>query len=248
MVLINVHSFCDASIVTLLVDESNDKDGDPTSNNSTTGKDIAKPAAKTVDTGGPIKEFLVHENLLCGASPVLKAAFQGHFVEIGTKSMTIKGLDSEMVNELLRWLYRGKRLPEKLNTEAAERLWYCNMVRLSVVADIYQIEGLEDEIVDRLILHAAHKQSIAPPQMPVAKLIYENTSQKSQLRKWFVAWYTEKIDSTWYCRETTDLVPFPELANDIAKAFGRQKSKFASKSFFDMSREERKAPLPVPPP
>lgn len=242
MVLTIVHSLCDASIVTLFVHESDDRDRSPTRDNNSTGEDVTEPATNVVYTQAKVKKFLVHENILYDASPVFKAAFQGRFAEAEKKSMTIKDLDVSMLSELLRWLYCGKRLPERPTSESAEQLWYLNMARLAVVADIYQIEGLGDDVIDLLV-----KGSKAlPPQGPVVEFVYANTPAPSDLRRWIVAWHVEKIDFIWYCKEPTDLNLIPEFAIDVAKAFGRQKSRLASKSFFKMSREERKAPIPVP--
>ena len=188
----------------------------------------------------PLKKFLAHEQLLCEASPVLNATFKGDFLESGNKTMTIKELDSTCINEFLKWLYCGKRLPEKRNIPEEEQSWYENLVRLALVADVYQVDGLEDDVIDSLIFHTNNANT---PEMPVIKLIYENTSEQSQLRRWIVAWYTERVDYRWYCQTTSNLASLPEFASDVAKAFGRQKSTFFSKSLFKMNRKERKAPL-----
>ena len=87
--------------------------------------------------------------------------------------MTIRDLDAKMVNVFLRWLYREKHLPEKPNTEAAEQLWYDDMVRLAMIADIYQVDGLGEDVIDVLVTGSFVK----PPQWPLSKFIYANTSE-----------------------------------------------------------------------
>lgn len=156
--------------------------------------------------------------------------------------MTIKDLDVGMVNVFLGWLYSGKRFPEKPDTIDAEQVWYLNMARLAVVADIYQVEGLAEDVIDVLV----RSLWLKPPQWPIVEFIYANTPAPSNLRRWLVALATERIDFSWYCQETTSMAAIPEYASDIAKAFGRQKSSLASKSFFNMSREERKGPISIP--
>ncbi|MDI1488140.1 MAG: hypothetical protein OHK93_007414 [Ramalina farinacea] len=104
---------------------------------------------------------------------------------------------------------------------AAEQVWYLNMARLAVLADIYQIEGLGEDIIDVLVTGSFVK----PPQWPVIDFIYANTPASSNLRRWLVAWATERIDCIWFCKKTTNLAPIPEYASDVAKAFGRQKSR-----------------------
>ena len=237
-------SFCEAPIVTILVDEENDDDGERGPNQQGipgSNERLLCNSPFNSKKGGCLKRFLVHENLLCDASPVLRAAFQGNFAEAGTKSMTIKNLDVGMVNVFLGWLYSDKRFPEKPDTIDAEQVWFLNMARLAVVADVYQIEGLGDSVIDHLV----RVSWLNPPQWPIVEFIYENTSGQSILRRWIVAIYVERTNYNWFCLDTTNLAVLPEFANDVAKAFGRQKSSSAFGSFFDMNREERKAPLPI---
>lgn len=181
-----------------------------------------KRTVATTDRKPVMKRFLVHEHILCKASPVLRAAFQGNFSEAGTKTMSVDDLDADMVNQFVKWLYRGKRLPVKPDTQEAEQLWYLSMARLVVVADVWQIDGLEEDVIDRLVSH--HTLTDKPPQWTVVEFAYASTGNLSYLRRWIVAWYTENIDFTFYESSSTRsiLALLPEFTNDLSMAFGKQ--------------------------
>ena len=157
--------------------------------------------------------------------------------------MTIKDLDVDMVDQFIKWLYRGKTLPVKPDTEEAEQSWYLNMARLVVVAKMWLVKGSEDDVVDALV-RCIHNHAL-PPQWTVLSFVYANTCKLSYLRRWAVAWYTEYGDREWYKRGTTraQLAEKPEFVLDIAMAFGKQSTHPKPKSFFKMTREERKAPV-----
>ena len=75
--------------------------------------------------------------------------------------------------------------------------------------------------------------------------MYANTCKLSKLRRWVVAWYTEAIGFEWYKQGLlrTELARNPEFASDIAMAFGKQLTHPNPKSFLQMSRDERNAPV-----
>ena len=198
--------------------------------------------ATTGATEAAPTNFLVHENLICEASPVLKAAFQGNFAEGGSKIMTVRDLDADAVHHFLQWLYRGRKLPTKPGTKDAERIWYLQMAGLVVVADIWRVENLEDDVIDMLV--RTGDDLLEPPYQAVG-FVYANTCHLSYLRRWLVAWYTEGIELEWYKHQDARrfMAKFPDFGNDIAMAFGKQLTHPRPKSFFNMTREERKAPV-----
>ena len=157
--------------------------------------------------------------------------------------MTIDNLDVDMIDQFVKWLYRGKMLLVKPDTKDAEQSWYLNMVYLAVVADVWRVEGLEDDVIDALVKCVNH--FVMPPGWNVLHSVYANTCKLSKLRRWVAAWYTEAIDFGWYKQGSArgELARNPEFASDIAMAFGRQLTHPRSKSFFRMIREERNAPV-----
>lgn len=240
------YSLRNASIVTIIIrqpDQGTDSSGDETIKD----ENINHIEAATEDqaAAGVIEpelcKFIVHENLVCEASPVLKAAFQGHFAEAESRTITTKGLDADMVNQFLKWLYRGKILPVKPDTPEAEQLWYFDMARLFLVADMWQIDGLEDDVIDKLV--KCVDPALKPPGWPVIKFVYANTCKLSHLRRWVVAWYTEFVDPKLYkeWKARRHLEATPDFAVDIAMAYGKQSMQPKPKSLFDMTKEEREA-------
>lgn len=59
----------------------------------------------TLYVGNDREVFHVHQNLLCNASPVFKAALTGNFRESSDHSMDLPEEDVASVNRLLSWLY-----------------------------------------------------------------------------------------------------------------------------------------------
>lgn len=181
--------------------------------------------------------FHVHLDVICKESSVFKAAFSGEFTEASNKSMILPDHDIESVDRMIQWLYSKQyelaKWSEDIKTTAYARYW--QLAKLNTLADKYNIIGLSNNIIDQLYI--LHSKSV-PPQLDVATYIYDNTTENSSFRKLLIAWYSWGIDMKWYqdadARES--LLDAPELAVDLAIAFGIKASLLAQKDPFQCDK------------
>ena len=118
---------------------------------------------------GPEKKpFIIHKEVACLYSPVLRAAFESSFVEGQTQKYNLEDVKPEVFNLFMQWLYGKKFTPclskaeldsirpsangrnidipttKKLNEHIE------NLVYLWVTADYLQIPVLQNYIVDEI--------------------------------------------------------------------------------------------------
>lgn len=178
--------------------------------------------------------FYIHRDLICNESSVFKAAFSGEFKEASNQSIDLKDQDVEAVERMVQWLYSGQYELVKWSSEddentASTRYW--QLAKLNTLADKYNIIGLSNTIIDQLyILHSKN----FVPQLEIAAYVYDNTTENSAFRKLFIAWYAWEIDMKWYQNDSArkSLLEIPEMAVDIAIAFGIKASDPAKKTPF----------------
>lgn len=131
--------------------------------------------------------------------------------------------DKDSVGRMIQWLYTKKfglifPICEKTSAEC-----YMQLARLNTLADKYDMYQLKNDIVDDLFDLSKSPRNILPPQMPVVKYVYNNTTAESSFRKLLVAWYVYGVDGAWYSWETTrDQIACvsQDFAVDLAIAIG----------------------------
>ena len=198
---------------------------------------------------GPDKTvFHVHQNLLFDASPVFKAGFSGDFKEAAERSMSLPDDDKHTLGRMIHWLYTRKLdLTVPIDSKTSNEC-YMQLAKLNTLADKYDIYLLKNDIVDELFELKKLPKPVKPPQIPIIKYVYDNTTGTSSFRKLMVAWYAYLIDFKWYDFEgAKDVLAgvSPEFAIDLAIAFGARqqhpdrKSPFAlpSSTFHETSPE-----------
>ena len=156
---------------------------------------------------GPDKVvFHVHQNLVFDASPVFKAAFSGSFKEASERSMSLPEDDKDSVGHMIRWLYTKKfDLTISVCRETSGKR-YMQLAMLNTLAEKYDIYLLKNDIVDELFALTKPPRDNTPPpppQIPVIKHVYDNTTEGSSFRKLMVAWYAYRIDFKWYSFDST---------------------------------------------
>ena len=157
----------------------------------------------TLHVGPDRTLFQVHQDLLFDTSPVFKAAFGGNFQEASERSMPLPDDDKDSVGRMISWLYTKQielTIPVSKETSAA---CYMQLAKLNTLADKYDIYLLKNQIVDELFGLENGPNKMRPPQVPIVKYVYENTTTGSSFRKLMVAWHAFHIDFTWYDKETT---------------------------------------------
>ena len=134
--------------------------------------------------------------------------------------MILPDEDAETVERLMQWLYfRSLSLTKDVCSESAEDERYWQLARLNTLADKFGVGSLKNAIIDEMFARNENQDAYLP-SVPVVAYIYENTTNKSPLRKLFVAWFVWHIDYDWYTSsdipETLEEVPM--FAADLAIA------------------------------
>lgn len=184
--------------------------------------------------------FYVHRDLICNESSVFKAAFSGEFKEASNQSIGLEDHDVEAVERMVQWLYsRQYELVEWSSEDgkstASTRYW--QLAKLNTLADKYNIIELSNDIIDQLYI--LHSKKFGP-QLDIATYVYDNTTENSAFRKLIIAWYAWEIDMKWYQNDSVrkSLLEIPQMAVDIAIAFGIKASDPAKKSPFKYDKSK----------
>jgi len=162
----------------------------------------------------------VHLGILCDASPVFNAAFNGGFSESFKRSMNLPEDDPEVFERLVQWLYwKAYDLPPFVKGASGDaQIMFMRLARLYVAADKYGIIDLKNDVLDRL--HKAYVDRVAITGYKVLDYVYPNTTAKSKLRAFLVASYVWDVNWTWYQRECAQKMfcARPEFAAAVAMA------------------------------
>ena len=161
-------------------------------------------------------------------------------MEASERSMLLPDDDKDSVGRMIHWLYTKKidlTIPICAETSAE---CYMQLAKLNTFAEKYDIYLLKNDIVDELFGLKNPPKHIKPPQMPVVKHVYDNTTARSSFRKLMVAWYAYHVDRAWYDEDDTR-VELPKVSQDfaidLALALGTILQNSALKSPFTRPKE-----------
>ena len=179
----------------------------------------------TLYVGNDREVFRVHQSLLCNASPVFKAAFDGNFRESSDHSMDLPEEDVGSVNRLVQWLYAKRYELDDCLSEAHmhARLW--QLARLNALADKYDIVRLQEDILESFfILFRSHKVPRLLPPIELVEYVYTNSSTRCALRDLLAAIYCWKINYSWYGEVGVKdkLNSIPAFGGDVAIAMAQK--------------------------
>ena len=169
--------------------------------------------------------FRVHQNLLCNASPVFKAALAGNFRESSDHSMDLPEEDVGSVNRLVQWLYSKRYDLDQYRPEEPLHAMFWQLARFNALADKYDIVTLRNNIVERFFrLIRNHKIPFCQPSTDLVEYVYTNSSQRCSLRDLLAAIYCWKVDYTWYSEVGVKdkLNSIPAFGGDIAIAMAQR--------------------------
>ncbi|KAF6229857.1 hypothetical protein HO133_004194 [Letharia lupina] len=201
----------------------------------------------TFEVGPDKAVFQVHQNLLCDASTVFKAAFSGNFREASERSMSLPDHDKDSVGRMIQWLYTRKfELTFPVSSETSGEC-YMQLAKLNTLADKYDIYLLKNQIVDELFDLTKPPRGFKAPQISVVAYVFNNTTEGSSFRKLLVAWYAYRIDLEWYDFDNTKAAlaeVSQEFTIDLVVALGvRQKYPERRSPFTLPSSVYHEAPL-----
>ncbi|KAG8527185.1 uncharacterized protein KY384_008615 [Bacidia gigantensis] len=176
-----------------------------------------------ITTEESLQAFLIHENILCDASPVMKAALQGGFLESKSNVLKIDNVSIETMNDLVNWLYSRARLIYSPDLDGPEswNMFYSRLALLYIVACKYMISDLiaaiEYDIAAAMDTAMRFLDVRCMLNTSVATMIYENTPATSQFRKLIAALevvYAQcQSDDSEKCQECASMCP--EYAADL---------------------------------
>lgn len=158
-------------------------------------------------------QFFIHKNLLCAASPVFEAAFNGNFRE-RNGAIELPG-DSPLAFELLvQWLY-SRRIT--FASQVMSHNQQKKLIGLYCLADKYAVMSLKKNLIGTLYT-SVDQPDVRPPSRNLVKFAYENTAQGSRMRLLLVSWYAWIVDPEWYSEEgVSDWLPtVPDFAAELA--------------------------------
>ena len=171
-----------------------------------------------------VSNVYVHENLLCTASPVFKAALQGGFEETSTKTVTVREVDASTIDDFLYWLYHEK-------CKSTNDL--VRYAKLNKLADMYDIAWLKYDAglatLDSIqaFVDSSAREGFVPP---FVNQVYANSAPDDTIRKVLVAIYVHTFRATFY--ETAEnkqcLSGCLEFGSDVAIEMGRNLTGLAS--------------------
>ncbi len=115
--------------------------------------------------------------------------------------MTLLDDDRHTFGRMIHWLYTRKLdLTVPIDRETSAKC-YLQLAKLNTLADKYDIYLLKNDIVDELFDLTKAPKNVMPPQTPIIKYVYDNTTLGSSFRKLMVAWCAYRIDFKWYDTE-----------------------------------------------
>ena len=121
------------------------------------------------------------------------------------------------------WLYTKQyELPDIAEAR------FMALAELYGLADKYDLGKLKNKIIDQLF---ELNQAMAElPSLTVMTCVYRNSTPKSAIRRFLVAWSAGCIDPSWYSKESTRkyLIQNPEYAADLVIAMGERRDRPAS--------------------
>ena len=145
---------------------------------------------------GPEKVlFNIHKGLLCRNSSYFRSALEGEFKESSEGKVHLPEDDPEVFQRFQLWLYTGSVIES--SGEGTKAIDWMVFFRLYVFGDARGVAGLQNATIDALI-DKSHKE-IALPSILGPNYIYDNTVEKSPLRRLMVDWVVYRAGdlSTW---------------------------------------------------
>ncbi|KAH7363908.1 hypothetical protein BKA65DRAFT_489913 [Rhexocercosporidium sp. MPI-PUGE-AT-0058] len=153
--------------------------------------DFNEPTALVTFVVGPNStEFLIHKEVVCLYSDILRAAFNGNFTEGRTQTYRLEDTSEAAFRLFMQWLYCQKftvlqTTPDDTNsldgaTEQAEDM---ALVELWILADKFGMPHLQNAAINSM--QAICVDSIGLP-VGTFRYLYENTGEDSLLRKYMV--------------------------------------------------------------
>ena len=184
--------------------------------------------------------FIVHEKLICDASPTIADAIQTSCTGYPAKFFTLTKTCAPTINTLIHWLYRGNINLSSYGEHTTAAQLYWNYAFLCVCATKYSIRDLQFHLIHELsnIIHERltndqqHGYNLAPPPS-VISYGYYRTPTWSPFLKILAACYAFHVHPKWLSTEEADdlLTECEAFGVDLARNFALEKADPNSECF-----------------
>ncbi|KAE8446865.1 hypothetical protein EG329_011496 [Mollisiaceae sp. DMI_Dod_QoI] len=135
------------------------------------------------------KTFIIHKDVVCESSSVLKAAFESEFVEGQTQTYKLEDTTERAFKLLMQWMYAGRFTVKQFQEDWAEddeaetsENW--SIIELWVLADKLCMLSLQNKAIETLDRISNVSVTIFTSEI---RYIYESTSSGSPLRRYIIA-------------------------------------------------------------
>lgn len=136
----------------------------------------------------------MHKQLLCDTSGFFEAALNGNFKESKSQTIEMAEDDADVFHRFQYWAYTGVIEQEPRNQ--SDISWH-TLIDLYVFAEVRCIPALQNAAIDAVI--RKHESS---PRAPIEeyRYIYENTAEKSPLRRFLAKWAAHRgsLSKDWF--------------------------------------------------
>jgi len=160
--------------------------------------------------------------LLYEASSFFKAAFTSGFKEGSEEKMELPEDHPDTVDLFIQYLY-GKECELPICEADSLFQYYKACVKLLIFANRYDVQSLKRYILGQLISNTVRKPRLPMPPQKAVRYVYDNTSSKSGIRKFFADWYVWRVERDWFQQQAIQdwLLENPEFAVDLISTFAR---------------------------
>lgn len=187
-----------------------------------------------VEVGDEAQVFYIHESIICDASPVIKAALMGSYLEGYEKKMSLPDDEGDIVDRVVMWLYTRGSI--KLEGDMPSQLWL--VAKLSIFADKYHIIKLKNQLIDELYSLYDRGATLVALKDDFFGFFYRHVPKSSKIRQLLSRWAV--IDIPWSVLSSDGfhsmLREQPEFAADLTVAFALNLQNPSTQNPFEISK------------
>ena len=175
------------------------------------------------------REFSIPGDHLIAISRYFKDALTSGFREADSQTITWNDQSPALTERFQRWVYSNSVLA---NSETAEHVEWEVLLDMYILADRFDIPGLQNTVIDAFIDKGEETETY-PPQL--LHKIYEDTPPRCMLKRLMVdrasqerlrAWFYTKHDRVQYPREFLFDLIILETDGKIHKDFARARADY----------------------
>jgi hypothetical protein len=143
------------------------------------------------------KVFVVHKNFICHYSPYFDAAFNGNFEEARSQALDLEDINPFMFEMFVSWIYTQDVCYPDGEAGYLILLW--------LLAERFLVPRLQNQTLE--LLHKEQGRSNKLPGADLVRVLYENTTEASPLRKYVIWTCAAGLRRNPQCPENEDYPP-----------------------------------------